>query len=62
MARPPRTCEQPGCYNRHNARGMCKQHYKIWMLAQLPDRQTPVVEEFDYEDYWQFVKKELKIA
>jgi hypothetical protein len=41
---------------------MCKQHYKIWMLAQRPDGQAPVVEEFDYEDYWNFVKKELKLA
>ncbi len=62
MARPPKECEQPGCHNRHNARGMCKQHYKLWMNAKNdPNAGVKKEPELDLEQYWLWVKKELAL-
>ncbi len=63
MARPPKECEQPGCHNRHNARGMCKTHYSQWMVEQRNQKLGfQPRKEIDPEELWEFVKKELKLA
>lgn len=46
-------CIEPGCPKAGRARQMCVPHYEKFL------RDTEDIE--DYEDFWQFVKKELKI-
>lgn len=58
-------CSTVGCENRNNARGMCKSHYGQWLRfnngtasSTSPREYTPI----DVEDYWLWVKKELKLG
>jgi hypothetical protein len=56
-----KTCKIEGCENSHRGRGLCINHYtqeyeknKEVFLSEDPDN-------FDYEDFWLFVKKELQL-
>jgi hypothetical protein len=53
-------CKIIGCSNPHRGRGYCATHYT--QLYQR-DREALMSEEdnFDYEDFWLFVKQELKL-
>lgn len=68
MPKPPRLCEQPGCSARHNAHGMCKTHYGQWLrankghVADVPRWIFAELTDAEKEDYWQWVKKELRLA
>ncbi len=48
-------CSVENCQNPSRARGMCNKHY---------DRQLRLesLEEIDYDDFWEFVKKERRIG
>jgi hypothetical protein len=48
-------CVVENCQNPSRVRGMCTKHY---------DRQLRIESnmEIDYEDFWEFVKKELRIG
>jgi len=65
-------CSKPNCGKPHRARGMCASHYSAWYVEireiqgnPLPDRtwraSTDWTEE-DYEDFWQFVKRERNLV
>jgi len=64
MAKEKTECDEVGCTNPMNAKGMCKIHYNRFLRANKKEEHYVVkpVEEFDYEDYWNFVKKELNLA
>jgi len=58
-------CSVSGCLTGHYAKGLCKQHYMVANRAKfnlINDLNTPQKPEFDYDDFWQFVKKELKLG
>ena len=46
-------CIEPGCPKAGRARQMCTSHYEKFL------RETENIE--DYNDFWEFVKKEMKI-
>jgi hypothetical protein len=48
-------CSADDCENPSRARGMCTTHYDRFLRGSD-------VEDIDYEDFWQFVKRELEIA
>lgn len=48
-------CIEEGCQKPSRARGMCHAHYSNFLRG-------ADVEIEDYNDFWEFVKKELKIA
>lgn len=63
MAKERKECTEVGCTNPMNARDMCKIHYNRFLRAnRKEDYVVKPVEEFDYDDYWNFVKKEMKIS
>jgi hypothetical protein len=56
-------CKTKDCSVEYYAKDFCKAHY----MAANRDKFNPVKTsikkpEFDYEDFWQFVKKELNIG
>ena len=53
----PTACSISGCSASHYAKGFCKQHYMSSNRTKFNTKPT-----FDYEDFWQFVKKELNIG
>lgn len=64
-------CSKPGCEKLHRARGFCINHYGAATLeARKASGYVPVDlrrssanwSEADYEDYWQFVKREVGIV
>lgn len=60
MAKEAKLCEVPGCSYKHNARGYCKTHYKIFITqkGEIKQPYNPI----DPEELWNFVKKELNLA
>lgn len=48
-------CSEAECDRPSRARGMCHKHYDRVLRSESLD-------DIDYEDFWRFVKKELKIA
>ena len=63
MAKEKKECSEVGCTQPMNARDMCKIHYNRYLRANRgADYMPKPIEEFDYEDYWNFVKKELKLS
>lgn len=56
------------CNFLNNARGMCKTHYGQWLRENKDAllRPAPMVvgdlSKEELEDYWQFVKKELRLV
>ena len=63
--RPPKDCEVSGCHAINNARGMCSTHYGQWLRSRNGTADGVVREpkpDFDYDAYWNWVKKELKLA
>lgn len=48
-------CIEDGCEKPYKARGMCESHYQRW----LDDGER---EDLDFDDFWEFVKIELKIG
>jgi hypothetical protein len=60
-ARPnQRICSIPNCGKPHRGRGYCANHYT---QAYQRDKDALMSEgdNFDYEDFWLFVKQELKL-
>jgi hypothetical protein len=60
-----RACSIIDCAVDHYAKGFCKQHYMAANREKFNPSKNPnkpAAPEFDYEDFWQFVKKELKIG
>lgn len=65
-------CKEPGCEKKVRARGLCINHYSTWYVKArsangnpLPDRTWRASTDWtkeDYEDFWQFVKKEVGIV
>lgn len=58
-------CTTEGCTALNNARGLCKSHYGQWLRfnngtasSTSPRDYTPI----DVDDFWDFVKKELKLG
>lgn len=59
----PTTCSISGCSINHYAKGFCKQHYMSANRNEFNPANTSLKKpDFDYEDFWQFVKKELNIG
>lgn len=51
-----KVCDKADCDKPSKARGLCQHHYNYaYNHDELPDT-------FDYEDFWQFVKRELNLA
>lgn len=50
-------CSVADCDRPHTARGLCKTHYNRLLRGQPIERDEGTPEEF-----WEFVKKELKLA
>jgi hypothetical protein len=48
-------CVEDGCDRPYKARNMCEPHYDRW----IRDGER---EDLDFDDYWEFVKRELKIG
>jgi hypothetical protein len=48
-------CVEDGCDRPYKARDMCEPHYDRW----LRDGED---ENIDFDDFWEFVKIELKIG
>ena len=48
-------CTEEGCNKPYKARNMCESHYQRW----LDDGER---EDLDFNDFWELVKKELKIG
>lgn len=60
-----KVCGVEECTTDHYAKGFCKPHYMIEFRKKIsPDMPAKPKKEdvFDYEDFWQFVKKELDIG
>ena len=56
-------CEVENCSVGYYAKGLCKPHYMTANRDKFnPAKDSLKKPEFDYEDFWQFVKKELKIG
>jgi hypothetical protein len=61
-------CIMLGCEYLNNARGMCRTHYGQWLRENKDAllRPAPMVvgemTDEQKEDYWQFVRKELKLV
>jgi hypothetical protein len=49
-------CSDESCTSPARSRGMCHKHYSAWLVA------TSEKNVIDYDDFWEFVKKELKIG
>jgi hypothetical protein len=49
-------CSVDDCSRPHVARGLCKTHYNRLK------REKPVDKEIWAEDFWQFVREELKLG
>jgi hypothetical protein len=49
-------CVAQDCSKPARARKMCHAHYSAWLTA------TEEKNVIDYDDYWEFVKKQLKIG
>lgn len=56
-----RICSVPGCGRPHRGRGYCISHYTS-MYQKDKDALFEEGDNFDYEDFWLFVKKELNIV
>ena len=56
MAKVVKLCTVAGCGRKHVAHGLCNKHYK------LDKRAKPLLDQWDYDEFWEFVKKELDIA
>lgn len=56
------------CNFLNNARGMCKTHYGQWLrenkstVSNVPRWVFAELTNAEKEDYWQWVKKELRLA
>jgi hypothetical protein len=48
-------CSNPDCKKPSRSRGMCTSHYEKQLRMQSQ-------EEINYDDFWEFVKKQLKIG
>jgi len=58
-----RACGITDCSTNHYAKGFCKQHYMAANREKFNPTKNPVKKvEFDVEDFWQFVKKELNLG
>lgn len=67
-------CQMPNCSRPMNGRGMCKLHYMQWYNANKPkgtfvaiakpkaDKLHGVQADDSIDAYWEWVKKELKLA
>ena len=56
-------CSILDCLTNHYAKGFCKQHYMAANRDKFNPVKTPLKKpKFDYEDFWQFVKKELELG
>jgi len=56
-----RVCVIDDCYKDFYAKNMCKQHYmKLGFFYKNSPQSKP--EKFDVDDFWEFVKKELKLG
>jgi hypothetical protein len=49
-------CISENCSKPARARKMCHAHYSAWLL------ETNEKNVIDYDDFWEFVKKQLKIG
>lgn len=63
MTTPTQICQEAECETRIHARGKCYKHYVAMKRAGAKDifRGISWTPE-DYEDYWMWVQKELKIV
>jgi hypothetical protein len=57
-----RICGVKECSKAFYAKDMCKYHYMDANRVRFSPSNAKPKEEFDYEDFWQFVKKELSIG
>lgn len=63
MAKERKECSVVDCTKTMNAREMCKIHYNRYLRANRgADYMPKPVDDIDYEDYWDFVKKEMKLV
>lgn len=46
-------CAYQGCSEKENRKGMCERHYYVTYRKN--------VKNFDVNDFWNFVKKELRL-
>ena len=64
-AKSHKKCSSPGCLTEYYAKDFCKQHYMATNRDKFnpnknPDK--PKKPEFDVNDFWHFVQKELKLG
>lgn len=56
MAKVVKLCSMQDCSRKHAALGFCSKHYKMKKNGKR------LVETWDIDEFWEFVKKELDIA
>ena len=61
-AKSNKVCSVKECSKTFYAKEMCKHHYMDANRLKFYSSNAKPKEEFDYEDFWQFVKKELSIG
>lgn len=54
-------CITENCNSKVKARGLCQYHYHKLLYPTNADRGANKKEDIDYNDFWEFVKKELRI-
>ena len=60
-----KVCTIDTCEVDHYAKGLCKPHYMTAnrnKFNPVKSATAPKEQVFDYEDFWQFVKKELNLG
>ena len=63
MTTPTQLCMDSECDRRVHARGKCYKHYVAMIRTGESDSFRGIAwTEQDYEDYWMWVKRELKIV
>jgi hypothetical protein len=55
-------CSVEDCTKAFYAKDFCKHHYMNANKSRFYSSNPKPKEEFDYEDFWQFVKKELNLG
>jgi hypothetical protein len=57
------TCKIENCSVSYYAKELCKPHYMTANRSKFNPAKGPLKKpSFDYEDFWQFVKKELELG
>ena len=54
-------CTKENCNSKVKARGLCQYHYHKFLYPTNADRGINKKIEIDYDDFWEFVKKELRV-